>query len=345
MEIKHWENFNLNELTSEIDKLYNSLYYSEAFLDVYRKEKKLNRVDFIEENEIKEIFLYTVDNKVINFLPAMVTIDCRFFNLFCGLIKEKYGSKHVINTDYFYNEIKLKKFWKIENIRKSDVIMKLPTSEIEYLNSLGKTTRKHVKYYGRRFEREYPDVKYHSVESNDISLDLYNKIIIMNKERLSQKKGIGNHIDTKNEKRIELLRRRGRINWIENNGEILAGSVIEIVNNHYFLTEIGSKLEFDKYNIGQINLFNTINDCIKYNLKSDDAIFHFLFELTDYKKRFGGEQVPLYSYKIFLRKNLSYYLTKIIFSVKFSANKLIKNDKNIRIFINFIRRWIIKYAK
>ena len=98
------------------------------------------------------------------------------FNCDCLIINGVYELEHSFNS-----------LPVIANISNIDNIAILPETFIDFINSLGKQTKKHSKYYLGRIERNFNDVSYNFSEESKIELIEYRCICAMSRKRMVSK--------------------------------------------------------------------------------------------------------------------------------------------------------------
>lgn len=192
----------------------------------------------------------------------------------------------------------------------------------EYLGSMGKKTRQHLKNYRSRLNRacEFDSLKVFEMTGNEHNKDEFyaaaNQIYEMNELRCIEK---GFHAGTKKEW-IDVAYKSGKLVLYRLNDRIIAGTLMTYDGNQAFLHSIAHDPQFDNWNIGSLVLLDTIS----YAINDGILFFHFLWGECEYKTRFLAVEYPLYDLIIY-RKWLPYIIAK----EKAAFNEVVIKGKNV----------------
>jgi hypothetical protein len=150
----------------------------------------------------------------------------------------------------------------------------------------------------------------------------------LNHERM-QYKGIRSGIDDEYCKRIfQYVQKRGCLCVCLVNGEVIGGTINYIIDEDACLHVIAHSNLYNKYNVGQIVLVNTIQYLIERKVKR----FHLLWGSHEYKDRFLCVRYSLYKIVIFKQFDIQYVIQRSIFKVMTIKNKLKQKLKKCRHF-------------
>ena len=322
-----------------IDERYEDEIYDNqsksfyASITCFKHIKKIKNVHRIVIDDC--IFYVSINEQQCDVYVAMREIDNNILDSVCDYIFAKYKVKRIF-LDHLYNQYISKKYSPIKTGVNSDVLMVLKDSVEEYHASLGKNTRKHVKYYFSRIKREYENVEYNTFIKNEITYELIEDMFKFNKDRLLKARNINREYTSEEvESVFKCAKEKGVLTTISINGVVSGLALIQNIGNDYYLTDIGSDSEYDKYNIGQICLVLSIEYAI--NNKDKGSKYHFMFELTDYKKRFGGEMVELYPYYVYKNKNIEFLINKVKYFFIERTLWNIKRNEKVKTEINRVR--------
>lgn len=277
------------------DDRHHSMYCCVGYFNAFVPERPAYRVE-INGTSV----YYTVGAKRINVLGTLCQYTDEEIDLFCTFLFQQYPHKY-INWGGFYHPYESGKYIAHKTAIVSDIIMDLPADEKSYLQSLNSTTRKHVQYYKRRFLRDFPEGELKVYRNEEISHELIEQIIHFNHLRMEEKNTHSDLDETDIEGFYHLCRECGIIHTVELNGRLIAATINPQINHHGHLAVISHDPEYNKYNTGQIALYETIADCIK----EGGERFHFLWDMSDYKKRFGGQLTELYYYHIYPKNTIA----------------------------------------
>lgn len=297
-----------------IDNYHTYVTKTSAFKDV-----DVKYFESIIDETLKNIFVVLIEGKRASILNKFyIDVEKEELDQLLKLLSEKYGVSHI-----YLNKIltPLKCSDGLNSIKEFEIldnIASLPESFPEFINSLGKTTKKHSKYYLGRMTRDFPSVEYLTYENSDITKDDFDRIIALSKERMAQKSlhyGGSDHDDWlfKN-----VTADCGFLSCVKIDGQIVAGCIGFILRDHLYLSKIAHDPEYNNYNAGQVGLLK----CIEWAITEKGVSqFHFLWgRNVDYKDRFGGKPYPLYNFYIFRKADREYWSTLLRCRIKEKKN-------------------------
>lgn len=285
-----------NKLDSfnEYDNVHHSMYSCISYFKSFYHQNDYHQLDYYDNsNWINRIYYY-IENKTVEVMGALSNYSNNDIDLFSKWLFNKYPN-YCISWGGFYQPYYSTEYKVYKTAIVSDVLTDLPKSEVEYLKSLNTTTRKHVLYYKRRLIKDFPEIKMNAYACEDISIELVRKIIYYNHLRMESKKVSSSLDDDFVNSIFQMCLEHGIIHTLELENQLIAATINIHVNKDSHLAVISHNPEYNKYNPGQIALYNTIIDSIA----NEDERFHFLWDMSDYKKRFGGQLVELYYYHIY----------------------------------------------
>lgn len=329
--------FSKSNLSKEFISKFLLDRYHNYLTSVSRLPQDVSYIECRDKNDnLKDIFPISYNTK-----EKYVKIENKFYLDLEN--KELEALLSFLFKEYGVSNVKVSSIFKIDNIQirypnislsdNVDNIAELPSTFKEYIDSLGKQTKKHAKYYLGRIQREFPNVEYESCQGSDFSFEDYNIITELSKERMESKYLKYNLTENEDYKRYKAFSQNGIIYKVSINGEIKAGCVGELIGEDFYLHKIAHDNQFSRYNTGQIALLKLIELLIGYRVKR----FHFLWSKgVDYKIRFGGVPHAIWSYSFYKSHSISFYkelCTSIIMKAKFTVlDKLRKNKKFIKLF-------------
>ena len=316
----------------EYDEQSRSFY---ASMICFKHVKKLDKPHKITLDNGLSVFV-SVHGDSADMHVAMRSIESELIDDLCDYLFETYNLTTIF-IDHLYNEYKSRKYHPIKTGVNSDVYMGIPSSIDEYNQLLGKKTRKHIKYYRTRLEREFDKVEYSIFKGDEISYEMIERMFRFNIDRLAKAKGINKQFEKSDVDNVyNCIREKGALFTLSINGSIEAFTVLEEIGGDYWLTDIGSNPEYDFYNIGQVSLYNSICYAIEHK-KHEDNRYHFMFELTDYKKRFGGHMVELYPYLVCRNRGLTQTVASIRYGISEKIMYQIKRYDKVKGIIQTVR--------
>jgi hypothetical protein len=187
-----------------------------------------------------------------------------------------------------------------------DVMVAMPGTKQELLASLGSNKRQQLGKYTRRLQREWPTgIEWVCLAKDEITEQMFSAVVQFNSMRLSSKGKRTLWQDAMTHQRWQLSRRIGLLCGIRVNGEFVSGAVSYISGQDAYYALIGHHPEYDYWNLGNLTTWLTMEKCLERGVRR----FHFLWGLSEYKLRFGGEVKPLYTLSFYRN-----YPAKICFS-------------------------------
>lgn len=177
-----------------------------------------------------------------------------------------------------------------------DSCIELPKSCSEYLQRLGRKTRKHLPYYVRRLQREWGEEwAFEHHYGAEISRESYDRLLDLNCLRLSQKGIKAGWTPELREHRWRSVKDCGLLCSLVYGGRIVAGTFSFVHANEVYLIAIAHDPQFDELNLGSVVLWRTI----EYLIQRGFSRFHLMWGQSFYKKQFGGSTKPLYRVTVF----------------------------------------------
>lgn len=187
-----------------------------------------------------------------------------------------------------------------------DVMVAMPETKQEMLARLGSNKRQQLGKYTRRLQREWPTgIEWVCLAKSEISEEMFSAVVQFNNLRVAAKGKQTLWRDAMTHQRWQLARRVGLLCGIRLNGKFVSGAVSYVYNEEAYYALIGHDPQFDYWNLGNLTTWLTMEKCIESGVRR----FHFLWGLSEYKLRFGGEVKPLYTLSIYRD-----YPTKVFFS-------------------------------
>jgi len=237
-----------------------------------------------------------------------VALSIEEMNAFLNYCFTEYGIKKIIWKKLLTRlPVKSAKYPAIEVLTEVDNIATLPATYTEYLNRLGKQTKKHAKYYIGRIVRDFPTTSFLFKEGIDVTDDEFGTICAHSEQRIINK-GVPYSRARDNKYRLAIKYKTGFGFFVKIDGKIQAGCIGHIVGEHLYLNKISNNVEFNHYNLGNVALLKLIETVIDKGV----IYFHFLWARNvDYKSRFGGVETPVFDYTFYRKKCAAYYDQKV----------------------------------
>jgi len=208
-----------------------------------------------------------------------------------------------------------------------DVIITLPESMDDYLKSLGKKTRRHIKLKMKLVASDFPDFKVQYVEKSDIVLEQIENIASLNRNRMKSIR-IKSYLDDKESKFLYQYAATsgfGSLSICTIDGKMAGGYINFIIGEHVYVYVGGYDTLYGKYSMGQLALIYTIKYCIE---EKNVKYCHLLDSTHGYKMHLGGIVHDLCTLRVFRNNDIYYFFgkTKACFN---KYKQRLKEDKTI----------------
>ena len=292
------------EYESFLIEKYDSYITTCRYIEVYYPTYDINYFLVYEDSNLMDVFVFGNKGKTSQLFNSLVEIN---ENIIAELIKnifEKFPLIRRVYIDASYASYLLRN--SLPLCTSDDYILNLPLTMDDYYLELGYHTRKNIKNRKVRLLKDYSTINSVTKYGKEIEKPIIDKIIQLNSDRLKHK-GINPGIcNTNIENVYKYSKCYGCVNYLEIDGLIVAGCISTIVNKGIFIHVIGFDNNFAKNNVGEICVFQLIQNSIEKGLTT----IHFLWGETELKNRLLAKPHLLFSYLIFRTRSLDYIISK-----------------------------------
>lgn len=272
-----------------LEQLYQNLYSSLVYLRASGLAGNLGTYVACVDDRPLAIFLFRMQKRTAHVVNHVIPVGEAEVERFCQSMFARFPSIHVIAFQSLQTDVQALSFpYQRFNVSE-DIVLSLPPSPDSYLASLGKNTRKNVKYYLNRVKRSFPSFQYHLLEREQVTPAQVRDILQLKTGRLAERNITAAFSVAETERTLQLVRDRGLVGIISIDGKICAGSIGYRIGTHAFGGVLAHDLEYDGYWIGMLCCFLTISDSITLGCKQ----YHFLWGRDEYKFRMLGQQRDL----------------------------------------------------
>lgn len=211
-----------------------------------------------------------------------------------------------------------------------NVIVDLPQTKSEYLQSLGKQKRQQLPRYWRKLQREFNDqVDLRFTSTSAIRFDQVVQLIQFNQSRMASL-GKEDHSEAeakKQQRRWPFAESLGLLCTIESQGRLLGGTFNYVHRDEAFLMVIAHDPQLERLNIGHLGLWKTAEHLIDLGVRR----YHLFWGKTLYKTQFGGVDHPIVAVTI-----SKYRLLEWLWRVRLIAGRQV--PRAVRYVMRRIRR-------
>ncbi|BFU94007.1 MAG: hypothetical protein NTNFB02_07290 [Nitrospira sp.] len=183
-----------------------------------------------------------------------------------------------------------------------DIVVELPRSENEYLESLGQNARTQLPYYLRRVEKEW-GAGYTTAwaRGGDISLQMVSELVELNRVRIEQKGATHIWNPQLTEQRWKLAQECGLFFGLYHGDKLMAGTFSSLHRNEAYFLLIGHHRQYDRLRLGKLALWLTIQHLIREGF----VRYHLLWGLSPYKLQLGGQPHALSELAVFRHSSVA----------------------------------------
>lgn len=261
--VEHYETEVPQFIELALHALYGSVFSSMAHFRVHGGLEDASTFVLRKDRDITAVFLFRVEGKRTLVLNEGMEIDETSIAQFAEFIFQRYASADFISFNGVAHSIRELAYPFSECFRTDDSVITLPDSSETYLKSLGKATRKNIKQYLARVQRDYPTFEFRVHDGRTVDPELIRMLIAFNRKRF-EKKGKESAITEQDEQKIiQMIRACGIVGTISIDGSLCGGSLVYVMGAHYHSWLKAYDPAYDDYRLGLIGSFLMISECIQ----------------------------------------------------------------------------------
>lgn len=244
--------------------------------------------------EIEEACFYRRTSWLGGFSRVEILGPLRAESPLMGALRAKYAPD-LVSTSFEQAAVSADRpdDWIARDVQKTaeDLCIELPLSPSAYLQSLGSKTQRQLPYYLRRLEREWGQ-KW-SVDfrhAAEIRRSDFDSLVRLNHQRMDAKRRQSMWTAELTERRWQHVKDEGWFCSGTFEGRLVAGIVFFVSGRESYLSLMAHDPEFDRFNLGNICLWLTLEHCIRQGY----GRAHLLWGRSFYKRQFRAREIPLY---------------------------------------------------
>lgn len=272
------------------------------------------------------IFLFQCEKRRVKVVNGVIQISTEDLRRFADYIFDHYKSVNTIGFQSIRADHTRLTFPCQHFNASEDIVLTLPDTAQAYLDSLGKSTRKYIKYHLNRPKRHFPTYCYRVCVGEQIDEQLVQDIIDLNTARMGDKNKRSTIDEEQRNWIVKIAKMYGFIGVATINGRVCAGVICSRVGANYFMHVIAHDPQYNEYRLGMLCCYTTICEAIACGGKE----FHFLWGQGEYKYRLLGVQRDL--------DNLTIYRSRAHYF--FNLGLVLQN-----VFASYLRRLKVRLEK
>ncbi len=269
-----------------IDKLYGSLYASVRYLELCRSAQVLPHTWLgYSQGEIQCVLLFEIRSSTLFVLSEMIALTAVQIESFARSVLARYPTVMRIQFNAVYAKFAQLNLPSQRCVFSENYILDLPEHADCYLQQLGKATRKTIRLYGNRLQKDFPDFTWKACTADALSPALQQSLLLQlqtfkQQSMLARNKKPEIH-PAETRRILQLVAESGLFGMATINGEIRSGSVACRVGNNYVMLLSAADPALEKYRLGLLTCYWSVRDCIAHGGKQ----CHLLWGRYQYKSQ------------------------------------------------------------
>jgi hypothetical protein len=245
-----------------MDKIYGSFWSSMAHFRVYGGVENASTYIVRKNDAIITIFLFRLEGNHVRILNEGIWIDEASVNRFASCIFSRFESVDRISFNAVTSTIEQLRFpYQQFNCTEICAVI-LPATPEEYLDGFGKSTRKNIKYYLKKLQKDFPSFSYTTYARNEVPEAYVRAIIQMHHASFANKNKTSVIDDLETERVVRLVRECGFVGVATIDGKICAGLIAFRIGNNFFSRIKAHDPQYDAYRFGILCSYLMIRECI-----------------------------------------------------------------------------------
>ena len=295
---------------AEHDRYQTSIYSCSSYLRAFDLVDGSYIARIASDGVIERSLAYRMRGNSAFVLGAL-SAPSHIFELLAVHILAENPSVRYVRSDLLVRDLQFESHPQVHLVgRGDDLSCPLPETLRDFDRSLEKDHLKRLKYYERRFARDFPESRIVVLRRDEISPEAFNSVVEFNRTRMSAKGRVPGIDETYERRMLSVVRENGILVLLKNGDELVAGSVLLEASREAFLWAISHNAKYDKFSPGLICLYGGIGCLISNGVRK----YHFLWGDSAYKRQFGAVREELAAYCILRRGATRWEVAPLLFS-------------------------------
>ncbi len=260
-------------VTSALDTLYGNLHASLATLKSHSLSDASTYVKWQgTDQQLESIFLFRKKGKTVRVINEGMRLTTQSVDDFCQYMFEH--DSDIKRIDFHAIALPAERLFRpyLTWACTEDIVVTLPTTEREYLDQLGKSTRKSIKKTLARTQRLLPNFNHTIHSGSSVSDEVLRKVVKFNHSRMAGKEKISALNDEATNELISLIRSHGVVGLIATDEGLGAGTLACRFGDDIFSIITAHDPTYDSFGLGTLSRHLMIVHCIASGVKR----FHLL---------------------------------------------------------------------
>ncbi len=260
-------------VTHALDTLYGNLHASLATLKSHSLRDASTYVKWRSlDQQPESIFLFRKAGQAIRVINEGMRLSREAVDDFCEYM---FSHENDITQIDFHAVAPPQERLSRPHLRWScteDIVITLPTTELAYVNQLGKATRKSIKKSLTRAHRLLPNFTHSVHAGSDVSDDLIREVVRFNRSRMAVKEKSSALNEEATNELIALMRTHGIVGLVGSDQGLGAGTLACRFGDDIFSIITAHDPRYDPFGLGTLSRHLMIIHCIELGAKR----FHLL---------------------------------------------------------------------
>ena len=286
-----------------LDRLYGTLYASARHLQLCNDFHPVpHSWVCYQQGEISGVLLFRIESARAMVLTEMIMLSRTQADAFVRSVFARYPRVKTISFNAICPQFESLALPSQRYAFSENYILDLPADVDSYLASLGKSSRKTIKSYGKRLRKDHPDFEWQAISCAELSAteqkDLVLRLQQFKRDSMAARHKQAVIDDEETHRLLQLASECGLFGIATVDGEICGGSVSCRIGDNVVMLLSAADPSLEHYRLGLLVCYWSVCDCIlrgavqchllwgRYQYKSQLlAVPHELFRLTVYRSR------------------------------------------------------------
>lgn len=286
--------------TTALDRLHGSLYASLRHLELCDAARPTPHTWIgYRRGEVIGVLLFRMRGLQAVVLTEMIDLDQDITAEFCRAVFSRFAYAEAVCFNAISLPRPLSGLVLQQYAFSENYVIELPKRVDDYDAALGKSTRKTMRGYGNRLQRDHPGLRWDVLQGSGMRSDELRHFVrqLQQFKRASMAaRGKRAEISRRETARmLKLASETGLIGIARIDGRIVGGSLACRVGDNYVMLLSAADPALESYRLGMLCCFWSVCDCIRVGARE----CHLLWGRYQYKTQLLGQARPLYRLTIY----------------------------------------------